>query len=630
MADIGGAGRQPGRRPGRGRRRGRAGAAPAPGRRTSGRPRWRWWPARPGMEGAAGLCRRRAPRRPAPAWSAWPCPARPTAAAGPWPVEAVRLALPGRGLGRRGAGRARAVPGPGGRARARPGRATPRPRCAGWWPGPRSRWWSTPTRLFALGDVGHGSAVVLAGRPPGRPHPPRRRVRAVWSGRPPDPTGSPPPAAWPPRPGRWSWSRGRSPRWPRLATTATGPVGSCCAGRRHARLATAGTGDVLSGVIGAFLARGLPARQAAALGAHVHGRAAALGPAEGLVAGDLPDLVSELAVATVAVPEAAVGLAPRPAWPRLPPGLGRDRPRRRPPQRRRSCGAWPPRPRCAPWSRPTATATARCAVARAALEGGAAVAGGRPGRGGHRAARGRDRPRRSSCSPSRRPTPPRPWWRAGADPDPRTAERDRAERAGGRAAPGGRGAPAVHVKVDTGMHRVGRRSRRRRPLAAAVAARPRPGCLEGFWTHLAVADGPASRTRVHRRASWRASTARWPTWPARGSDRRSCATPPTRPGAIACPPARYDLVRCGIALYGELPRADRGRRPGRGGRRRRRCARSCRCRPGWSAVRRLDAGERPSYGRLPAAAGALGGRHRAARLRRRGAPARSSTPAARC
>ena len=31
------------------------------------------------------------------------------------------------------------------------------------------------------------------------------------------------------------------------------------------RLATAGTGDVLSGVIGAFLARGLPALEAAAL-----------------------------------------------------------------------------------------------------------------------------------------------------------------------------------------------------------------------------------------------------------------------------------------------------------------------------------------------------------------------------
>ncbi len=58
------------------------------------------------------------------------------------------------------------------------------------------------------------------------------------------------------------------------------------------RLATAGTGDVLSGVIAAFLARGLGALEAAALGAHCHGRAAGLGPSEGLVASDLPRLVS--------------------------------------------------------------------------------------------------------------------------------------------------------------------------------------------------------------------------------------------------------------------------------------------------------------------------------------------------
>ena len=59
-------------------------------------------------------------------------------------------------------------------------------------------------------------------------------------------------------------------------------------------LATAGSGDVLSGVIGAFLARGLAPLEAAAVGAHVHGRAASLGPSQGLVAGDLPDLVAAL------------------------------------------------------------------------------------------------------------------------------------------------------------------------------------------------------------------------------------------------------------------------------------------------------------------------------------------------
>ena len=45
-------------------------------------------------------------------------------------------------------------------------------------------------------------------------------------------------------------------------------------------------------MIAAFLAQGLPALQAAALAAHVHGVAAGRGHAIGLVAGDLPDLVA--------------------------------------------------------------------------------------------------------------------------------------------------------------------------------------------------------------------------------------------------------------------------------------------------------------------------------------------------
>jgi NAD(P)H-hydrate epimerase len=59
-------------------------------------------------------------------------------------------------------------------------------------------------------------------------------------------------------------------------------------------LATAGSGDVLAGVIGAFVARGLDLVLAAALGAHVHGRAASRGPREGLVASDLPILVGQV------------------------------------------------------------------------------------------------------------------------------------------------------------------------------------------------------------------------------------------------------------------------------------------------------------------------------------------------
>ena len=53
-------------------------------------------------------------------------------------------------------------------------------------------------------------------------------------------------------------------------------------------LATAGTGDVLTGIVGAFLAKGMPAREAAAAATAVHGLAAQLhDPQPGLVAGDL-------------------------------------------------------------------------------------------------------------------------------------------------------------------------------------------------------------------------------------------------------------------------------------------------------------------------------------------------------
>jgi NAD(P)H-hydrate epimerase len=58
-----------------------------------------------------------------------------------------------------------------------------------------------------------------------------------------------------------------------------------------ARLATAGTGDVLSGIIGALLAGGMKPLHAAAAAAWVHGQAGRRGHRQGLVASDLPDLI---------------------------------------------------------------------------------------------------------------------------------------------------------------------------------------------------------------------------------------------------------------------------------------------------------------------------------------------------
>jgi NAD(P)H-hydrate epimerase len=59
----------------------------------------------------------------------------------------------------------------------------------------------------------------------------------------------------------------------------------------HPSLATAGTGDVLTGVISAFLAKGVDARLAAAAGAIACDAAAGHGPERGLIASDVASLL---------------------------------------------------------------------------------------------------------------------------------------------------------------------------------------------------------------------------------------------------------------------------------------------------------------------------------------------------
>ena len=60
------------------------------------------------------------------------------------------------------------------------------------------------------------------------------------------------------------------------------------------QLASAGTGDVLSGVIGALLAKGLEPFEAAYAGAWIHaeaGRLGAITAPQGILAGDLLELL---------------------------------------------------------------------------------------------------------------------------------------------------------------------------------------------------------------------------------------------------------------------------------------------------------------------------------------------------
>jgi ADP-dependent NAD(P)H-hydrate dehydratase / NAD(P)H-hydrate epimerase len=65
-----------------------------------------------------------------------------------------------------------------------------------------------------------------------------------------------------------------------------------------ARLATAGTGDVLAGIIGGLTAAGVEPFSAAASAAHLHGRAGTVGSGHGVVASDLvghlPDLLDHI------------------------------------------------------------------------------------------------------------------------------------------------------------------------------------------------------------------------------------------------------------------------------------------------------------------------------------------------
>jgi alanine racemase len=157
------------------------------------------------------------------------------------------------------------------------------------------------------------------------------------------------------------------------------------------------------------------------------------------------------------------------------------------------------------------------------------------------------------------------------------------------AAAGGR--VGVHVKVDTGMHRVGAAPRDVPALLDRIAAASPAVHLAGIFTHLAVADEPADPYTDEQLATF---------------DRLLDALPGEQlagvvvhagnsAGSLAHAGARRTFVRSGIAMYGISPGTDVDHlaaplRP----------VLSLRARV--SFVKRLAAGERLSYGlrhRLP-------------------------------
>jgi len=77
-------------------------------------------------------------------------------------------------------------------------------------------------------------------------------------------------------------------------TIIASPDGRCfVVANGDSRLATAGTGDVLAGIIGALLAQGIAGMEAAAMGAWIHAKAGQFSPEHGMVASDLINLIPE-------------------------------------------------------------------------------------------------------------------------------------------------------------------------------------------------------------------------------------------------------------------------------------------------------------------------------------------------
>ncbi len=107
---------------------------------------------------------------------------------------------------------------------------------------------------------------------------------------------------------------------------------------------------------------------------------------------------------------------------------------------------------------------------------------------------------------------------------------------------------AVHVKVDTGMHRVGAAPADAVSVAVAVHERTELR-LGGLWTHFAVADEPDNAFTSTQDARFRQVVA--------GLAARDVRPPllhaANSAACIAHPATHHGLVRCGIALYGAAP-----------------------------------------------------------------------------
>jgi alanine racemase len=106
----------------------------------------------------------------------------------------------------------------------------------------------------------------------------------------------------------------------------------------------------------------------------------------------------------------------------------------------------------------------------------------------------------------------------------------------------------IHLKVDTGMHRVGISGDELSAVATAVTDSPLLQ-LDGLFTHFACADDPTSdytATQIEQFDAARQMLAAVGIRPRVVHAANSAAL-------LAYPGARYDMVRAGIAVYGYPP-----------------------------------------------------------------------------
>ncbi len=110
-------------------------------------------------------------------------------------------------------------------------------------------------------------------------------------------------------------------------------------------------------------------------------------------------------------------------------------------------------------------------------------------------------------------------------------------------------ARAVHLKVDTGMHRMGAPPTELEAVSGALRAAGERLRLEGVWTHLAIADVPNDPFTAEQVARFDRALAAL----RRDGLPTGIVHAANSAGLLAHPDARRDMARTGIAIYGVPP-----------------------------------------------------------------------------